>query len=324
MSVIEASYGPNSVAEQLDRAKLPSSSFDFARLKAILSSELQSEAFDPHFAPTIGSTMNMVSHFREHDLELKIGSVLIAGNQTAGAGVTPGSVWNSTVEDAAFTLALPQYPPEKRNYHSLISLAVCAGIIDGLVAASGEPTLPLAVKLGNDVYVNERERFSKLAGVWITGPCEPRGSDRMLEKGFAQPKDLTLYGIGINLTNSMVKDELGGASIQDLIGRRIAVEDAIGHTLVAIFRNFELLARHPEVFSRHMVSRLATGATGGPRYMELEYEDGSRTIVSPQDITDGGLTCFDPQIQKSCTIPIYDIVRAFPYWGTLNRQLLKK
>jgi BirA family biotin operon repressor/biotin-[acetyl-CoA-carboxylase] ligase len=173
---------------------------------------LKSNRFDAvRFFPSVGSTNDVAA-------TLPPGSVVVAGQQTAGRG-RRGHTWFSPPGSGLYvsvvlTPSAARVDPPRATM--LLTLAAGVAIAEGVEAATG---LTVDLKWPNDLMVSGR----KLAGILAEG-----GGDTVV------------LGYGINVLETAFPPELRerATSLQSELGRAVARDLVLDETLAALSQRY--------------------------------------------------------------------------------------
>lgn len=198
---------------------------------------------------------DLIRRAEEEDRAFPSGTVLIAGELTAGKGRF-ARLWHAPQGGLWLTLILVNtlLPEHGRFYPLAVGVALCE--------AARHFGVDAHLKWVNDVHVKNR----KLAGVLIETERGPRFGEEYI-----------LVGIGLNVNNTVFPPELcdTAVSLRQLLGRELDLEEVIGQLLAKLCWNIGLL-HHAETEALHAAEESAAPHPLLARWLALSDTIGRR------------------------------------------------
>jgi biotin-(acetyl-CoA carboxylase) ligase len=287
--------------------------FDVGVVNAI--SGQSRHGFHTYFAPTIDSTMNLLSYCENQLIPLRPGLVLVAGYQTHGVGRT--GAWESSAQQRDVTMSIVLRDTDSAENHLLLHIATTLAVaraLDhavGLEAPDSERRPNFRIKLPNDVRVDHGSHFGKICGSLGVGILNPDIKAEHHLLGWRYPDDYLIMGVGINLSNEVLeysaKLRFPASSLEYVSGRLFPREVIIGLVLGELDRTLTWAEEDRDRLLNEARHALALGHDGSAI---LDTRNGFSSKVAVIDLNSTGLTfrCGG----ETQTIPLEMILRLYP------------
>lgn len=234
--------------------------FDIFRLEVELKKFTSNIPYNPYYEDILPTTMAIKEYFKERNVPLKEGLVLIAGDQTNGVGNS--GKWESMRGNVLMTLLLDT--KDKDEFH-LLQPTIALSVIEAVRNLSNSGEIPeIKYKWPNDIRTHSNYEQNKFCGILVFDKRYATCPKPLESIDF--PEAHTVVGIGVNLVKEIVERQINKdgnpapvTSLEALYGRKVTREVVILEILKQIEKNLMTMREDPYAISQKAFKELAVG-----------------------------------------------------------------